>query len=141
MAKYEEAAQRRRRGMVVAVAVLLTMLSGAYAAFSETDHAMRLVDAVKAAAFLLLAAIITLRSTTSFNVFGRSSVLDDELTQANRALAARTGFFALMIALAGCFVAGLLTPLSLSQAAPLLIAVGASAAALRFSRLERRGDA
>lgn len=132
--------QRRRRGVLIAFAVLLTTMSGAYTSFSTPSaEGLRAVDLLRAGAFLMLAAVVAVRSTTSFSLVGRNAVLDDELTRANRAEAARAGFWALMIALVACFIGGYFVSLTLAQTAPLLIAVGASAAALRFARLEGRG--
>lgn len=135
----DDRVQRRRRGVIIAFAVLLTTMSAAYTAYSAPiAGGLRAVDILRAAAFLMLAAIISIRSTTGFSLIGRNAVLDDELTRANRADAARAGFWALMIASVAGFIASYFVTLTLAEASPLLIAVGAGAAALRFARLEGR---
>jgi hypothetical protein len=121
----------------------MLVLFGAAAAtsFSEmTQGSARLVDVVRLVGFLALALLLSIRATTSFSLLGRNPVLDDELTRANRASAARAGYWAMIIGNAAALVGSMLTPISLVAVAPLLIAMGAAAAALRFAVLERRGN-
>lgn len=132
----------RRRGLLVVVGVFLMTLAGAFTAFTDVAPGdWRAVDITRAAAFVLLAIVLSVRSTSSFSVVGRNSVLDDELTRANRASAARFGFWALMLGVLASFVASIWLPLTLAQIAPVLVALGAAAATLRFVVLERSGDA
>lgn len=142
MAKLIDLASRRRRAILAGAAILLITIGGIYTSLDErgADAAMRAVDWVRLAAFLILALVLALRSTTSFSFLGRNPVLDDELTRANRASAARVGFWALMLGVIAAYVAAAFEPLNVREVAPLLVALGASAATLRFAILEGRGD-
>jgi hypothetical protein len=97
------------------------------------------VDFARLAAIVLLAMVLSLRSTTAFSLIGRNTVLDDELTRANRASAARFGFWALLIGVLVCIAASFVEVFSFAAVGPLLLAVGAVSAALRFAALEGRG--
>lgn len=128
--------------MLVAVCVFLMLLAGAFTAFTDVAPGdWRGVDITRAAGFVLLAIVLSVRSTSSFSLIGRNSVLDDELTRANRASAARYGFWALMLGVLASFVASIWLPLTLAEVAPVLVALGAAATTLRFVVLERSGDA
>lgn len=132
----------RRRTLLVAVCVFLMLLAGAFTAFTDVaPGAWRAVDITRAAGFVLFAIVLSVRSTSSFSLIGRNGVLDDELTRANRASAARYGFWALMLGVLVSFVANIWIPLTLAQVAPIFVALGAGAATLRFVVLERSGDA
>jgi hypothetical protein len=120
----------------------MTIIVGTMTVLSDaTPGAWRTIDIVRVCAFLFLALVLGLRSTTAFSLLGRNAVLDDELTRANRATAARTGFWVLLLAAMACFAA-IVFGLEMSAAEALLavIAAGAIAAAIRFSMVERRGD-
>ncbi len=132
----------RRRALLVAVSIMFMTLIAVYTAFSDSAPGdWRGVDLVRAAGLLLLVLVLSTRSTTSFSLFGRNNVLDDELTRANRASAARYGFWFLMLGLLGSFVLNLWYPISFNEAAPVLMALGTAAATLRFVVLEHKGDA
>ena len=132
----------RRRALLVAVAIMLMTMIAAYTAFTDSGPGdWRVVDLVRASALLVLVIVLSTRSTTSFTFIGRNAVLDDELTRANRASAARYGFWLLMIGLLASFVLNLWLPIQLTQAAPVLMALGAAGATLRFVVLEHVGDA
>lgn len=131
----------RRRALLVAVAIMLMTLISAYTAINGSSPGnWRPVDLVQAGALLLLVVVLSTRSTTSFALFGRNTVLDDELTRANRASAARYGFWSLMLGLLASFVISLWLPVQLTQVALILMALGAASAALRFVALEHAGD-
>ena len=109
------------------------LLAGAFTVFTDVaPGGWRGVDITRAAGFVLLAVVLSVRSTSSFSLVGRNKVLDDELTRANRASAARYGFWALMLGVLASFVANIWMPLSLAQVAPVLVALGAATATLRF---------
>lgn len=128
--------------MIVAVAIMFMTLIAAFTAFIDSGPGdWRAVDLVRATALLILVVVLATRSTTNFTFIGRSAVLDDELTRANRASAARYGFWSLMIGLLASFVLNLWLPVQLTQAVPLLMAFGAATATLRFVLLEHVGDA
>jgi hypothetical protein len=133
---------RRRRALLVGAIILMTIIVGTMTVLSDaTPGAWRTIDIVRVCAFLFHAHVLGLRSTTAFSLLGRNAVLDDELTRANRATAARTGFWVLLLAAMACFAA-IVFGLEMSAAEALLavIAAGAIAAAIRFSMVERRGD-
>ncbi|PZO48332.1 MAG: hypothetical protein DCF16_16465 [Alphaproteobacteria bacterium] len=104
------------------------------------DGAWRFVDFVRVGAILFLALVLALRSTTAFSLWRRNRTLDDELTRANRAAAARWGFWALMLALLVAFIASFAVALRISDVVPLIFFAGAAAAGLRFVTLERRAE-
>jgi len=127
----------RRRRVLVAVAILLGLFAMAMTATPvETP---RSVDIVRTAGFIILALVIALRSTTAFSFVGRNAVLDDELTRANRASAARVGFWAMFLAAMVMLVVSFIETVTPMQIMPVLIGAGAVSAALRFAVLEGRG--
>lgn len=129
---------RRRRAILASLVILLVIGAGVITAASEHEGQLRSVDLVTIGALIVLTLILGLRATTNFTLVKRNPALDDELTRANRARAARAGYWALMIASALAFIGGVLTNTSLSEAAPLLLAVGAAGAGIRFVMLEAR---
>ena len=138
--KQRDPSERRRRSLIVGVMVLFAVGGSALdrAIFEHAGH-WRLVDYVAVSALMLLALIIAVRSTTSFSLRKRNPVLDDELSQANRADAARWGYWVLMLALFGLFLANFRWPFGLADIAPMVIVAGAAAAGMRFAYLERQG--
>lgn len=138
----EKLGVRRRRVILMGAIILLTIITGTMSAFNEaTPGAWRTVDILRLCAFLFLSLVLGLRSTTAFSLFGRNAILDDELTRANRATAARTGFWALLLSAMACFIASMLGfEVSVAEALLAVIAAGAISAAIRFSFAERRGD-
>jgi hypothetical protein len=132
---------RRRRAIVASTVILLVTGAAAMIALSEQGGALRSVDVVKIGALIVLALLLGLRATTSFRLAKRDPALDDELTRANRASAARVGYWALMLAVTAAFIGGAVTDLTLTEVAPLVLAAGAVSAGLRFAILEARGDA
>ena len=141
MSKIRSTSDRRRRVLLAAVAMMIIII-GAVATSTaniEIGHP-RAVDLVRTVGFSVLALVIAIRSTTSFSFLKRDPTLDDELTRANRASAARVGFWALMLGVLAAFAGAFYTPLPLLAIAPLLLALGAGAASIRFAMLEARGD-
>ena len=127
----------RRRRVLVAVAILLGLFAMAMTA--TPVETLRSVDIVRTAGFIILALVIALRSTTAFSFVGRNAVLDDELTRANRASAARVGFWAMFLAAMVMLVVSFIETVTPMQIMPVLIGAGAVSAALRFAVLEGRG--
>lgn len=127
----------RRRRVLVAVAILLGLFAMAMTA--TPAETLRNVDIVRTAGFMVLALVIALRSTTAFSFVGRNAVLDDELTRANRASAARVGFWAMLLAAMVMLVVSFIETVTPTQIIPVLIGAGAVSAALRFAVLEGRG--
>ena len=143
MAKDPDARGRVRRGRIRAGAIVLLLITLQLLSLSSPiqEGAARLVDIVRLAAFCLLVLVLALRSTTAFSFFGRSPELDDELSRANRAAAAKTGYLAAMFGGVAALVASLFVSLSVLEILPLVLLLGAFAAAIRFARLEKRGEA
>ena len=134
----EKKSTRRRRALLAGAAILL----GVYATAQTVSPSatLRTVDIVRTAGFVLLALVLAIRSTTAFSLIGRNAVLDDELTRANRASAARVGFWTTFAGAIVCLVVSMaVEPLAATQIMPILIGVGAVSAALRFATLEGRG--
>lgn len=141
MSKPRSRADRRRRAVIASAAVLVIIAGGVITSTSaiEMGHP-RNVDLVRTAGFMLLTLVIALRATTGFTLLKPDAAMNDELTRANRASAGRAGFWAMMIGAWLALGAALYVPITLLEAAPLLLAIGAAGAALRFSVLEARGD-
>lgn len=131
--------ERRRRSVLSAMIILLAVGAGAIEATAAHQGAWRPIEFIKIGAILLLAFVLAVRSTTAMRLGPRNPALDDELTRANRGSAAGWGFWALMLALLGVFIASFRFNLTIIEMAPLLL-VGASAVAgMRFVFLERQG--
>lgn len=136
----QDPSERRRRSLLIGTMALMAVGGGALdrAIFEHAGH-WRLVDYVSVGALTLLAIVIAVRSTTNFSVRARNPALDDELTRANRADAARWGYWVLMLTLLGVFIANFRWQLGLADIAPMVFVAGAAAAGLRFAYLERQG--
>jgi hypothetical protein len=128
---------RRRRAVTAGAAVLLAVF--ATAMIVAPADTLRNVDMVRTAGFVALALVLAVRSTTAFSFVGRNAVLDDELTRANRASAARVGFWAMLIAAIAMLAVSFFEALTPMQIIPVVIGAGAVSAALRFVVLEGRG--
>jgi hypothetical protein len=133
----EKTTTRRRRAVLAGAAVLLAVFATVMTV-SPADT-LRDVDLVRTAGFVGLALVLAVRSTTAFSFAGRNAVLDDELTRANRASAARIGFWAMFLAAVAMLVASFFETVTPMQIIPVVIGAGAVAAALRFAVLEGRG--
>lgn len=137
----EASPERRRRVLIMAVALLLVVGGGVITSLAHAaDETPRLVEIARGLAFVFLALVVGLRATTGFTLLKRDPAMNDELTRANRASAARAGFWAMMIGAVAALVASMYTTLTLAEAAPLLLVVGAAGAAVRFVILEARGE-
>jgi hypothetical protein len=128
---------RRRRAVTAGAAVLLAVFATAMT-ITPADT-LRNVDMVRIAGFVALALVLAVRSTTAFSFVGRNAVLDDELTRANRASAARVGFWVMLLAAIAVLGVSLFETVSPMQIISVLIGAGAVSAALRFVVLEGRG--
>lgn len=133
--------ERRRRVLIASAAVMVIAIGGFVTATAnvEVGHP-RNVDLVRIFGFAALTFVIALRATSGFTLLNPDPAMNDELTRANRASAARAGFWAMLIGAWMALGAALFVPITLLEIAPLLIAMGAAGAALRFSLLEARGD-
>lgn len=131
--------ERRRRTMIGATMVMLTIGSSALLTTLEHSDHWRPVDLVKVGGILTMAFVLALRSTTPIRFTPRDPALDDESARANRASAAGWGFWLLMPALLAMFIANFYWPLNMREILPVLIIIGAAAAGVRFAFLEGRG--
>ena len=130
---------RRRARMLPALAAIFIAQQIAY--FAEPDSAARLVDHVKIGAWLLLSVVLVLALATGgfwFKPKPVRTLMDDEVTRANRADAFRIGFLATMAAAILLYLLILFEPISGREAIHLLTTVGIATALLRFGLLERR---
>jgi hypothetical protein len=133
----EKTVTRRRRAVTAGAAVLLGVFATAMTV--TPADTLRNVDIVRTAGFVVLALVLAVRSTTAFSFAGRNAVLDDELTRANRASAARVGFWAMFLAALVMLAVSFFETVTPMQIIPVLIGAGAVSAALRFVVLEGRG--
>jgi hypothetical protein len=118
--------------------MLLIIIAGALTVISETPpDGWRAVDIARISALVLLTLVLSIRATTAFSLIGRNPALDDELTRANRASAARVGYWA-MIGLV-CLVTSFIEPVTGTAVTVIILIAGAVSAALRFVALEGRG--
>jgi hypothetical protein len=131
---------KRRAGTLPALAVIYFSQQASF--FSSLgDGAHRGVDHFKIGAWVMLSLALLFALATKGFWFQPKEVrdlIDDENTQANRADAMRLGFlFACSAALAAYFIAEF-QPLTVGEAAHLVLTFGLGAALLRFAYLERR---
>jgi hypothetical protein len=129
--------------VILAGAIFLTLIGLQVVSMGDriTPGAARAVDIVRMAGFCLLVIVLVLRSTTAFNLFGRNVELDDELSRANRAAAAQAGFLAAIVGGVIALIASLFVALNVTDVLPPVLMLGAFVAAVRFARLEKRGEA
>jgi hypothetical protein len=133
----EKTVTRRRRAVTAGAAVLLAVFATAMTV--TPADTLRNVDIVRIVGFVALALVLAVRSTTAFSLIGRNAVLDDELTRANRASAARVGFWAMFLAAIVILAVSFIDAVTPMQIIPVLLGAGAVSAALRFVVLEGRG--
>jgi uncharacterized membrane protein len=139
-AEEAERLSRKRARMMPALGVLLVTQQ---AVFLTTNDTGRLVDGVRATGWLALAAVVLAVLVTGgfwFKSRAVRNLMDDEVTQANRASALTLGFVLTMvtaIALYGveAFAPGAVTT---GEALHIIVTIGLFAALLRFAVLERR---
>ena len=101
----------------------------------------RLVERVQIGAWLALSlALLLLLATGGGYIYSKRvrDLANDEVTRANRQLAAAAGFWAAMIAAIALYVLDLIDPISGRDAAHITLTAGIATALLRFGLLERR---
>ena len=139
----EQRSEARWRGLMVASVVQLAITVGLLTAAIGLPSPLHYHDMVAMGVVLAVSFSLGMRATvpgyTLMSRVRRDPALEDERVRANRASAARFGFWTCMLAAVASFVAAFFTPITLIQAAPLLVSAGASAALLRFALLEARG--
>jgi hypothetical protein len=138
--KDPELRQRRRSGGILAGAIILTTIVTQSFALNAPmlSGEIRAVDLVRTAGFALLVLVLAIRSTTAFTLMRRDPALDDELARANRANAARIGYWTFLVACLAAFAASLMIDLKLIEVMPFILMIGAFAPAIAFARAERR---
>jgi hypothetical protein len=139
----DKRSKRRQRVVLAGVIILMTGAVAGLNAFADMSPgaSWRGVDIVRVSGLVALSFVLLIRSTTAFSLMGRNPALDDELTRAHRASAARVGFWVMFLGAAACLaavIAGI--AVTVQEATLALMAIGAMSAALRFSILERRAD-
>ena len=130
---------RRRARMMPVLAAIFIAQQAAY--FAEPDAAVRLVDHVKIAAWLLLSIVLLLALATGgfwLKPRGVRALMDDEVTRANRSEAFKLAFFTTMAAAILLYFLSLFETIDGREAVHLLTTVGIATALLRFGYLERR---
>jgi drug/metabolite transporter (DMT)-like permease len=131
---------RRRRTLTAGAAMLVLSGVAAIEVLSPHNAPLRPVEIVRVSGLVLLAAVLALRSTTSFTLRRRQPELDDEVTRAHRGSAARWGFLVVMLGGGALYVGSFFATVSLTAAAAILLVAGAIAASVTFIRLEARAE-
>lgn len=136
----DKKSSRRRRGVLVGAGMLLIVIAGALTVLADTPPSQwRAVDIARISALVLLTLVLSVRATTAFSLIGRDPALDDELTRANRASAARVGYWAMILVGLICLIGSFFGPFTGTATAVIILIAGAVTAALRFVVLEGRG--
>ena len=134
---------RRRAKMLPLLAIIFLTQQAAYISdrYEGASAAVRTVDHVKIGAWLILSVVLLLALTTGGFWFKSRSVralLDDEVTQANRAAALKLGFVATMISAFAVYALLAFEPMSARDAIHLIVTIGIATALIRFGILEKR---
>jgi hypothetical protein len=131
--------RRRARSLPILAVIYFSQQVTFLSALSNGQH--RDVDHLKIGAWVVLSVILLMALATKGFWLERKEVrdlIDDENTRANRSEAMRLGFlFACGAALAAYFIAEF-QPLTVGEAAHLVLTFGLGAALVRFGMLERR---
>jgi hypothetical protein len=131
--------RRRARILPLLAIIYLTQQITFFSALGNGPH--RNVDHFKIGAWVVLSIVLLLALATNGFWFRPKEVRDlinDEVTRANRLDAMRIGFlFACGSAIAAYFLAEF-QPLTVGEAAHLVLTFGLGAALIRFGALERR---
>jgi hypothetical protein len=137
--KADYLSRRRARVLPALAAIYFAQQASFFSALGNGPH--RDVDHLKIGAWVVLSVVLLLGLVTKGFWFQPREVrdlIDDESTRANRLEAMRVGFlFACFAALADYFLAEF-QPLTVGEAAHLVLSFGLGAALVRFGMLERR---
>jgi hypothetical protein len=131
---------RKRATMFPVLAVIFIVQQGAHFMAGDEDGT-RTVDLVRIVAWLVLSAVLLILLVTGGGALRSRSVrslLNDDVTRANRADALRLGFVATMLGGIGLYVLTLVEPVTGREAIHLLMTIGIAGALIRFGWLERR---
>lgn len=124
-----------RGGVVVLMLAVVAALNYAYRFENGAPH---LVDFLRLGALIFLALVVALRATTGFSLTKTDPAMNDELARANRAAAARRGFWTMMLAAIGICIGSLYFPFTAYEVMLVMVLTGAGAAGLSFARLEAK---
>jgi cation transport ATPase len=131
---------RRRARVLIVLAVFYL---GQQVSFFASPLGTRTVDHFKISAWVVMSAVLLTLLVTGGAWFRSSairSLLNDELTRANRASALGVGFLSAMLAGIVLYVVGTVTPLTDREVIHLIVSIGIGGALIRFGMLERRAD-
>ena len=138
-----EALGRRRARMLPMLAIIfITQQISFFASEAErTSAVIRSVDHVKFGAWLVL-SLVLLGALYTGGFWFRSravrALMNDEITQANRASALSLGFLIAMLTAIGLYLVDMVEPVGTRVAIHVIVTLGIAAALIRFGALERR---
>jgi hypothetical protein len=131
----------RRRARILPVLAIIYISQQASYITMRSGPAVRPVDAMKISAWLVMSAVLLAAiATNGFWLQPREvrSMIDDEVTRANRSDAMRFGFvFALLTCIAVYFIT-MFEPVNGRDAVHIIMSDGLGAALIRWGWLERR---
>lgn len=131
----------RRRARVLPVLAIIYITQQASYITMRSGPAARPVDAVKISAWLVLSAVLLAAiATKGFWLQPREvrSMIDDEVTRANRSDAMRFGFIFAMLTCIVVYFITMFEPVNGRDAVHIIISDGIGAALIRWGWLERR---
>ena len=135
----EYLSRRRARSLPALVVIYLAQQATFFSALGNGPR--RFVDDFKIAAWVVLSIMLLLGIATKGFWLERKEVrelIDEEGTRANRAQAMRAGFVFACLAALGAYALDKFQPISVGEAAQLVLSLGLGAALVRFGMLERR---
>jgi hypothetical protein len=141
-----EKAERMGRGRARIFALQAILFIGWQGLFfvGETDDRMRAVDTVKISAwFVWVIVLLALLATGGGLMRSKAvrSLLNDELTRANRAQAYVAGFWAAMICAIGVYIMDMFDPVTAREAVHIILSAAIASAFITFAARERRARA
>ena len=142
-ARIAERVGGRRSRLLMAQAVLFTVWQGSYFAAHPETGAIRTVDDVRIAAWVVWAAALLLLLLTGGGwIWGREvrRRLNDELAVHHRHAAQRAGFWGAMVAGFVLYLVSFYEPLGPRDVIHLIFTLSIGAAFFRYAYLERQGE-
>lgn len=131
----------RRRARILPVLAIIYLTQQASYITMRSGPANRPVDAVKISAWLVLSAVLLAAlATKGFWLQPREvrSMIDDEVTRANRSEAMRFGFIFAMLTCIVVYFITMFEPVNGRDAVHIVMSDGLGAALIRWGWLERR---
>jgi hypothetical protein len=139
----ERYARKRTRILWMEFALFVVWQGGFVFLLKPPVSAMRAVDWVEQAAWLLWAVVLLALIGTGGAFFQSAEIrglMNDDVSTANRHEGQRWGFWAAMATVVALYVAALIWPISLTIAIHAVLTLGIGGALWRFAWLERRAD-